>query len=70
MLCTTSNGMKRIDINKTGEELANMFKDQRTKLLKLKFDLNEKKLKDVSQIRKTKKDIARILTELSKRTST
>jgi len=56
--------MKRIDTNKTEEELANMFKDQRTKLLKLKFDLNEKRLKDVSQIRKTKKDIARILTAL------
>ncbi len=64
MLCTTSNGMKRIDTNKTGEELASMFKDQRTKLLKLKFDLNEKRLQDVSQIRKTKKDIARILTAL------
>lgn len=56
--------MKRIDTNKTGEELASMFQDQRTKLLKLKFDLNEKRLKDVSQIKKTKKDIARILTAL------
>ena len=58
--------MKFIDTNKTKEELSNMFKEQRTKLLKLKFDLNEKKLKDVSQIKKTKKDIARILTQLNK----
>lgn len=58
--------MKRIDTDKTREELVNMFKEQRTKLLKLKFDLNEKRLKDVSQIRKTKKDIARIMTALKK----
>ena len=64
MLCTTSNGMKHIDTNKTREELVGMFKDHRAKLLKLKFDLNEKKLKDVSQIKKIKKDIARILTAL------
>lgn len=56
--------MKHIDTNKTREELAGMFKEQKVKLWKLKFDLNEKKLKDVSQINKTKKDIARILTAL------
>ncbi len=59
--------MKRIDTNnKNREELGTMFKEQKTKLLKMKFDLNEKKLKDVSQINKTKKDIARILTELNR----
>lgn len=57
--------MKRIDTNKTREELAGMFKEQKAKLLKLKFDLNEKKLKDVSQINKTKKDVARIMTALN-----
>ncbi len=57
--------MKRIDTNKTREELAGMFKEQKAKLLKLKFDLNEKKLKDVSQINKTKKDIARVMTALN-----
>jgi len=57
--------MKHIDTNKTREELANILKDQKTKLLKLKFDLNEKRLKDVSQVRKTKRDIARILTALN-----
>ena len=57
--------MKRIDTNKTREELAGMFKEQKVKLLKLKFDLNEKKLKDFSQINKTKKDVARIMTALN-----
>ncbi|MBI2064376.1 MAG: 50S ribosomal protein L29 [Candidatus Yanofskybacteria bacterium] len=57
--------MKRIDTNKTREELTGMFKEQKAKLLKLKFDLNEKKLKDVSQINKTKKDIARVMTALN-----
>ena len=57
--------MKRIDTNKTREELACMFKEQKSKLLKLKFELNEKKLKDFSQINKTKKDIARVMTALN-----
>ena len=57
--------MKRIDTDKTKEELMGIFKDQRAKLLKLKFDLNENKLKDVSQISKTKKDIARTMTALN-----
>lgn len=57
--------MKRIDTNKTREELADMFKEQKSKLLKLKFELNEKKLKDFSQINKTKKDIARVMTALN-----
>lgn len=42
-----------------------MHKAETAKLLKLKFDLNESKLKDVSQIKKTKKDIARIMTALN-----
>ena len=61
--------MKRIDTNKTNEELAGMFKEQKAKLLKLKFELNEKKLKDVSQIKKTKKDIARVMTQLNRHNS-
>ncbi|MBI2068940.1 MAG: 50S ribosomal protein L29 [Candidatus Yanofskybacteria bacterium] len=57
--------MKHIDLNnKSKEELSVIFKDQKTKLLKLKFELNEKKLKDVSQIKKVKKDIARVLTAM------
>ncbi len=42
-----------------------MHKTETAKLLKLKFDLNENKLKDVSQIKKAKKDIARIMTALN-----
>ena len=58
--------MKRIDLNnKNKEDLAAMFKEQKAKLMKLKFELNEKVLKDVSQLKKTKKDIARIMTELN-----
>jgi ribosomal protein L29 len=58
--------MKRIDTNKSREELAAMAGEQKAKLLKLKFELNEKSLKDVSQIKKTKKEIARIMTALNK----
>ncbi len=58
--------MKRIDINKTREELNGALKEQKAKLLKLKFELNEKSLHDVSQIKKIKKDIARIMTELNR----
>ena len=36
----------------------------KAKLMQLNFDLADKKLKDFSQIRKAKKEIARILTEL------
>ncbi|PIR42031.1 MAG: 50S ribosomal protein L29 [Candidatus Yanofskybacteria bacterium CG10_big_fil_rev_8_21_14_0_10_37_15] len=58
--------MKHKEIkNKTREELVNMFKNEKTKLSKLKFELNENKLKDASQIKKTKKDIARIMTALN-----
>lgn len=61
--------MKKIETNKTREELNGNLKDQKAKLLKLKFELNEKSLKDVSQIKKVKKDIARILTELNRQNS-
>lgn len=48
--------------NKTQQELANSLAEFRTKLVQLEFDRADKKLKDVSQFKKTKKDIARILT--------
>lgn len=55
--------MKAKDIkNKTIQEITEMLKEERIKLGKLRFELSNKTLKDVSQIRKTKKDIARILT--------
>lgn len=61
--------MKKIDTNKTKEELSRILKDLKAGLLKLKFELNEKSLKDVSQIKKAKKDIARIMTELNRHNS-
>ncbi len=55
--------MKKIDLqNKTKEELDTMLKDLKSKFLQLNFELGEKRLKDYSQLRKTKKEIARILT--------
>lgn len=48
--------------NKSIEELHRLLADLKTKLLKLNFDLADNKVKDVSQVGKTKKDIARILT--------
>ena len=57
--------MKRIDVqNKTKDDLNHMLRELKAKLLKLNFDLADNKVKDVSQVKKTKKDIARILTAL------
>ncbi len=57
--------MKNIDLqNKTKEELNTMLKDLRAKLLQFNFELGEKRLKDFSQVKKTKKEIAKILTAL------
>ena len=59
--------MKHFDThNRKPEELANSLTELRTKLVQLEFDRADKKLKDVSQFKKTKKDIARILTALAK----
>ena len=58
--------MKRIDTNnKSKEELTNALKELRGKLAQLNFDLAEKKLKDTTELRKTKKDIARLLTAMN-----
>jgi len=57
--------MKKIDLqNKTKEELGTMLNDLKAKLLQFNFELGEKRLKDFSQVNKTKKEIARILTFL------
>ncbi len=57
--------MKKIDLqNKTSEELNTMLNDFKAKLLQFNFELGEKRLKDYSQVGKTKKEIARILTFL------
>lgn len=57
--------MKQNELNnKSGEELSHLLVELKTKLLKLNFDLADNKVKDVSQVKKTKKDIARVLTTL------
>ena len=48
--------------NKSKEELNHSLSEFRAKILKLNFDLADNKVKDYSQFRKVKKDIARILT--------
>ncbi|MBI2062751.1 MAG: 50S ribosomal protein L29 [Candidatus Yanofskybacteria bacterium] len=59
--------MKFSDIeSKSKNELDEMLKEFRIKLGKFRFELADKALKDVSQIKKTKKDIARILTIINK----
>ena len=55
--------MKKNDLqNKTKEELNTMLNDLKAKLLQFNFELGEKRLKDFSQVKKTKKEVARILT--------
>lgn len=59
--------MKKLDLqNKTSEELNTALKDFKAKLLQFNFELGEKRLKDFSQVKKTKKEIARILTIIKK----
>lgn len=59
--------MRQIDLqNKTREELNTIMSDLKAKLLQFNFELGEKRLKDSSQVKKTKKEIARILTILRK----
>ncbi len=53
--------------NKSEQELRTLLGELEAKLLKLNFSLGENNLKDFSQIRKTRKDIARILTLLKSR---
>ena len=47
---------------KPAEELKKLLQDNRESLRQLKFDLASGKVKNVREIRKIKKDIARILT--------
>ncbi len=59
--------MKASDLNnKSRDELNQLLADLRAKILKLNFDIADNKVKDVSQIGKTKRDIARVLTILNK----
>lgn len=54
--------MKAKEISeKNKEELEIELKDSRAKLMQARFDLNSRQLRDSSGIKKTKKDIARIM---------
>jgi len=64
--------MKRKDFEQlkstaTIEELNKLLKEKRDKLERLKFDLAVGKVKNISEIRKTKKDIAQIMTLLNEK---
>lgn len=48
--------------NRSQPELKNILEENREKLRQLRFDLASGKVKNVREIRKTKKDIARIST--------
>ncbi len=50
---------------KTTKELRELLAEDQHKLGQLKFDLAAKKLKDVRQVRKLSKEIAKILTLLN-----
>lgn len=57
--------MKAEDLkNKSTQELKAILEEVRTKAAQLSFDLANRKLKDTSQIKKNKQDIARILTQM------
>ena len=47
---------------KTKQELESLLKDSREKLRQLYFDLSAGKVKNVREVRRIKKEIARILT--------
>ena len=49
---------------KSKSELQKLLQDNREKLRQLRFDLAAGKVKNVREVRKIKKDIARILTIL------
>jgi large subunit ribosomal protein L29 len=49
---------------KSKEEMQKILKDDREKLKQLRFDLAAGKVKNVREIRKIKKEVARILTLL------
>ncbi len=58
--------MKKSELKtKTKSELQNILKKEVKKLHDLKFDLSFSRLKDVSSIKKTKRNIARIKTLLN-----
>ena len=59
-------GMKTKELKgKTEKELQNLLVESREKLRQLKFDLMAKKVKNVMEIKKLRREIARILTILN-----
>ncbi|KKT28433.1 MAG: 50S ribosomal protein L29 [Candidatus Yanofskybacteria bacterium GW2011_GWA1_44_21] len=57
--------MKYTDLeNKSAQELKNMLEETKAMMLQLRFDLANKKLNDVSRLKKTKTSIAQILTKI------
>ena len=60
--------MKKKELHqKTEKELKDLLIENRCKLGQLKFDLAAKKLKNIMEIRKLRRQIARILTILKKK---
>lgn len=60
--------MKAKDLREmTIDELTALVKDQKEKLYKLRFQLELSQLQDTSQIKQTKRDIARIKTLIRER---
>ena len=58
--------MKYVDLeNRTEAELQNMLNELKVKLGKMRFELANKTLKNVSEVTMVKKDIARVLTALN-----
>lgn len=58
--------MERKELEKKdNKELAKILNEKRADLKKLRFDLAGGKVKDIKVIKGTKKDIARILTEMN-----
>jgi large subunit ribosomal protein L29 len=49
------------------EELNKLLKEKRDKLERLKFDLAAGKVKNISEVRKIKKDIAQIMTLINEK---
>ena len=53
--------------NKSLEELERLLKDKKLELFELRLKLKTMQLQDTSQIRKTRKDIARIKTAITEK---
>ncbi len=57
--------MKAKEINnKSREELQEILKEKKAKLVQLRFEMTSRQLKDYARIKMTRKTIARIMTRL------